>query len=126
MRRLYFNAFLMNTASHIQHGQWRRPDARQDDFADVDADADYSVYLREGLQIPSNDPTVLLAALATQTKDIGLAVTSNTFQQHPTNFARQMATLDHISRGRVAWNIVTGTQDNGYRNFGYESLEDHG
>jgi FMN-dependent oxidoreductase (nitrilotriacetate monooxygenase family) len=153
MTRLYFNAFVMNTASHIQHGQWRRPDAHQHDFNDVDvwidlartledakfdamffadvsglygdSDADYSVYLREGLQIPSNDPTVLIAALSTQTSDIGLAVTSNTFQQHPTNFARQMATLDHISRGRVAWNIVTGTQDNGYRNFGYPALEDH-
>ncbi|MFT4087375.1 MAG: LLM class flavin-dependent oxidoreductase [Gordonia sp. (in: high G+C Gram-positive bacteria)] len=151
--RLIFNAFVMNTTSHIHHGQWRRPDARQSDFNDVnlwidvaktleaakfdslffadvsglygDADADYSVYVREGLQIPSNDPTVLVSALATHTTDIGLAVTSNVFQQHPTNFARQLATLDHISRGRVAWNIVTGTQDNGYRNFGYRALEDH-
>lgn len=152
-KRLIFNAFVMNTTSHIHHGQWRRPDARQSEFNDVDtwiglaktleeakfdsiffadvsglygdSDADYSVYVREGLQIPSNDPAVLVAALATHTTDIGLAVTSNVFQQHPTNFARQIATLDHISRGRIAWNIVTGTQDNGYRNFGYRVLEDH-
>ncbi|MFW0793275.1 NtaA/DmoA family FMN-dependent monooxygenase [Gordonia sp. CPCC 205515] len=151
--RLFFNAFVMNTTSHIHHGQWRRPDARQSDFNDVqtwiglaktleaakfdsmffadvsglygDSDADYSVYVREGLQIPSNDPTVLVSALATHTSDIGLAVTSNVFQQHPTNFARQIATLDHMSNGRAAWNIVTGTQDNGYRNFGYRALEDH-
>lgn len=152
-KRLFFNAFVMNTTSHIHHGQWRRDDAQQSDFNDVglwidlatlleearfdtiffadvsghygDADADYSVYAREGLQIPSNDPTVLVAALATHTQHLGLAVTSNVFQQHPTNFARQIATLDHISKGRIAWNIVTGTQDNGYRNFGYEALEDH-
>ncbi len=152
-KRLFFNAFVMNTTSHIHHGQWRRPDARQSDFNDVevwidlaktleaakfdamffadvsglygDSDADYSVYVREGLQIPSNDPLVLLGALATQTTDIGLAATANVFQQHPTNFARQIATLDHISKGRIAWNIVTGTQDNGYRNFGYDALEDH-
>ncbi|UQE74774.1 NtaA/DmoA family FMN-dependent monooxygenase [Gordonia sp. PP30] len=152
-RRLLFNAFVMNTTSHIHHGQWRRPDAHQHDFNDVrlwidlaktledakfdslffadvsglygDSDADYSVYVREGLQIPSNDPTVLVAALATHTSDIGLAVTSNVFQQHPANFARQIATLDHISGGRIAWNIVTGTQDNGYRNFGFRALEDH-
>lgn len=152
--RLFFNAFVMNTTSHIHHGQWRRPDAQQSNFNDVetwidlaktleaakfdtiffadvsglygDSEADYSVYLREGLQIPSNDPTVLVAALATHTKNLGLAVTSNVFQQHPTNFARQLATLDHVSKGRIAWNIVTGTQDNGYRNFGYEALEDHG
>jgi FMN-dependent oxidoreductase (nitrilotriacetate monooxygenase family) len=152
-KRFFFNAFVMNTTSHIHHGQWRRPDARQANFNDVevwidlaktleaakfdaiffadvsglygDSDADYSVYVREGLQIPSNDPLVLLGALATQTKDIGLAATANVFQQHPTNFARQVSTLDHISQGRIAWNIVTGTQGNGYRNFGYEELEAH-
>jgi long-chain alkane monooxygenase len=152
-KRLFFNAFVMNTTSHIHHGQWRRPDAAQSDFNDVqvwvdlaqklesakfdsmffadvsglygDSDADFSVYIREGLQIPSNDPLVLLGALATQTEHIGLAATANVFQQHPTNFARQITTLDHISKGRIAWNIVTGTQDNGYRNFGYETLEDH-
>jgi FMN-dependent oxidoreductase (nitrilotriacetate monooxygenase family) len=153
MRRLFFNAFVMNTSSHIHHGQWRRPDAHQVDFDDVelwvdlartledakfdamffadvsglygDSDADFSDYVREGLQIPSNDPLILLGALATRTTDIGLAATANVFQQHPTNFARQIATLDHISKGRAAWNIVTGTQDNGYRNFGYPALEDH-
>lgn len=153
MKRLFFNAFVMNTSSHIHHGQWRRPDARQVDFDDVelwvdlartledakfdamffadvsglygDSDADFSDYVQEGLQIPSNDPLILLGALATQTTDIGLAATANVFQQHPTNFARQVATLDHISKGRAAWNIVTGTQDNGYRNFGYPALEDH-
>ncbi|MFT3662226.1 MAG: LLM class flavin-dependent oxidoreductase [Gordonia sp. (in: high G+C Gram-positive bacteria)] len=151
--RLFLNAFVMNTTSHIHHGQWRRPDARQQDFNDVrlwidlaetlerakfdsiffadvsglygDSDADYSVYVREGLQIPSNDPTVLVSALATHTEHLGLAITSNVFQQHPTNFARQLATLDHLSKGRVAWNIVTGTQDNGYRNFGYRALAEH-
>lgn len=150
---LHFNAFVMNTTSHIHHGQWRRPDARQHEFNDVntwielariledakfdamffadvvglygDADADYSVYVTEGLQIPSNDPTVLLAALAVNTENIGLATTSNVFQNHPFNFARQISTLDHISNGRIAWNIVTGTQDNGSRNFGLPQLTDH-
>jgi long-chain alkane monooxygenase len=150
---LHFNAFLMNTTSHIHHGQWRRPDARQTEFNDVntwidvaqlleaakfdalffadvvglygDADADYSVYVREGLQIPSNDPTVLLGALATHTEHIGLATTSNPFQAHPFQFARQISTLDHISNGRIAWNIVTGTQDNGARNFGIPRLTEH-
>jgi long-chain alkane monooxygenase len=150
---LHFNAFVMNTTSHIHHGQWRRPDAGQTEFNDVDtwiglaqkleaakfdamffadvtglygdADADFDVYAREGLQIPSNDPTVLLGALAVKTEHIGLALTSNVVQNHPFNFARQVSTLDHISRGRIAWNIVTGMQDNGARNFGLEQLTDH-
>lgn len=150
---LRFNAFVMNTASHIHHGQWRRPDAGQVDFNDVrlwidlaklleearfdamffadvsglygDADADFEVYAREGLQIPSNDPTVLLSALAVNTSDLGLALTSNVIQSHPFHFARQVSTLDHISKGRIAWNIVTGVQDNGARNFGLPQLTDH-
>ncbi|MGP6169976.1 LLM class flavin-dependent oxidoreductase [Microbacterium sp. A196] len=152
-RPLRFNAFVMNTNSHIQHGHWRRPEAAQVDFEDVqvwidlaktleaakfdamffadvaghygDADADYEVYVRHGLQIPSNDPTVLLGALAVVTENLGLALTSNVAQNHPFNFARQVSTLDHISRGRIAWNIVTGTQDNGARNFGLPQLTDH-
>lgn len=152
-RPLHFNAFVMNTTSHIHHGQWRREDAGQTEFADVntwidlaktlerakfdamffadvvghygDADADYSVYVNEGLQIPSNDPTVLLGALAVVTEHIGLATTSNVFQSHPFQFARQLSTLDHISGGRIAWNMVTGMQDNGSRNFGLEKLTEH-
>ncbi|UGQ11972.1 NtaA/DmoA family FMN-dependent monooxygenase [Yinghuangia sp. ASG 101] len=150
---LHFNAFVMNTGSHIQHGQWRHPDARQADFNDIDlwldlartlerglfdavffadvvglygpADAPWDVNVREGLQIPSNDPSVLLAALAVHTEHLGLAFTSNVMQQHPFNFARTVSTLDHISRGRVAWNIVTGTQENAARNFGLDRLTAH-
>jgi FMN-dependent oxidoreductase (nitrilotriacetate monooxygenase family) len=152
-RPLRFNAFVMHTNSHIHHGQWRRPDAGQVDFEDIglwidlakllerakfdaifladvsgvygDADADFDVYIREGLQIPSHDPITLVAALATHTEHLGLALTSNVIQNHPFNFARQISTLDHISNGRVAWNIVTGTQDNGARNFGLPRLVDH-
>ncbi len=152
-KKLHFNAFVMNTTSHIHHGQWRRPDAHQGDYTDVklwidvaktlekakfdaiffadvsghygDADAPIDHYLEEGLQIPSNDPTVLLSALAVNTEHLGLATTSNVFQNHPFNFARQLSTLDHISAGRIAWNIVTGTQDNGARNYGLAQLTDH-
>ncbi|GAA2620960.1 LLM class flavin-dependent oxidoreductase [Dactylosporangium fulvum] len=150
---LLFNAFVMNTASHIQHGQWRHPAARQADFNDVavwidlarrleagrfdaiffadvsglygPADGDYEVYTREGLQIPSNDPAVLLAALSVNTEHLGLAYTSSIIQTPPFTFARQISTLDHISRGRVAWNIVTGTQENAARNFGLPRLTPH-
>lgn len=150
---LAFNAFVMNTGSHIQHGQWRHPEAQQAEFNDVNmwinlaktleeglfdamffadvsglygpADGQYVDNVHEGLQIPSNDPTVLLGALAVVTKHIGLATTSNMMQNHPFNFARQLSTLDHISTGRVAWNIVTSTQENAARNFGYPALTEH-
>lgn len=150
---LFFNAFVMNTASHIQHGQWRHPEAKQAEFNDINtwlqvartleeglfdamffadvsglygpADGQYVDNVHEGLQIPSNDPTVLLGALAVATKHIGLATTSNMMQNHPFNFARQLSTLDHISKGRIAWNIVTSTQENAARNYGLDRLPDH-
>jgi FMN-dependent oxidoreductase (nitrilotriacetate monooxygenase family) len=151
MSVLHFNAFVMNTVSHIQHGQWRNPAARQHEFEDVNfwidivktlergkfdgaffadvsglygpRDGDYEVYTREGLQIPSNDPSVLLSALAVNTEHLGLAFTSSILQEHPFNFARKVSTLDHISKGRIAWNIVTGMQENGARNFGQPLVE---
>lgn len=153
MTALHFNAFVMNTGSHIQHGQWRHPSAQQADFNDVDVwlrlariledglfdaiffadvvglygppDGSYELLAREGLQIPSNDPSVLLSALAVNTEHLGLAFTSGILQEHPFNFARKVSTLDHISRGRIAWNIVTGTQENAARNFGLDRLTPH-
>ncbi|GAA1367212.1 LLM class flavin-dependent oxidoreductase [Arthrobacter rhombi] len=150
---LLFNAFLMNTPSHIHHGQWRHPEARQHEFNNLDlwielartleeglfdamffadvtglygpAGGQYADNVTEGLQIPSNDPAILLGALAGATRDIGLAYTSNVMQNHPFNFARQISTLDHLSRGRVAWNIVTSTQENAARNFGLPGLPEH-
>jgi FMN-dependent oxidoreductase (nitrilotriacetate monooxygenase family) len=153
MTALHFNAFVMNTGSHIQHGQWRHPDARQANFNDVEvwidlvktlergkfdavffadvvglygpADSPYVLNAREGLQIPSNDPSVLLSALAVNTEHLGLAFTSGVLQEHPFNFARKVSSLDHISKGRIAWNIVTGTMENAARNFGHDKLTEH-
>ena len=150
---LLFNAFVMNTGSHIQHGQWRHPEAQQSEFNDLQlwldlartledglfdamffadvsglygpAGGQYVDNVHEGLQIPSNDPTVLLGALAVVTKHIGLATTSNVMQNHPFNFARQLSTLDHLSGGRIAWNIVTSTQENAARNYGLDALVEH-
>lgn len=150
---LLFCAFVMNTASHILHGVWRRPDARQTEFhsldlwvdlarelerglfdaiffADVtglygDFDGSYKKHVEAGLQIPSHDPAVILSALAYNTEHLGLAITSNILQEHPFTFARKMSTLDHASKGRIAWNIVTNAQLNGARNFGQNELTPH-
>lgn len=150
---LLFNAFLMNTPSHLHHGQWRHPDARQVEFDTLDlwvevaklledamfdalffadvsgifgpVDGRYADNVHEAVQIPSNDPIVLLGALAATTRRIGLASTSSIIQNPPFNFARQISTLDHLSRGRIAWNIVTSSQENAARNFGMTGLVEH-
>ncbi|MDX1891310.1 NtaA/DmoA family FMN-dependent monooxygenase [Mycolicibacterium sp. 050158] len=99
-------------------------------FADViglygDFGGSYEKYVQSGLQIPSNDPSVIASAIAYATNDLGIAITSSVIQEHPFNFARKISTLDHASNGRIAWNIVTNALVNGARNFGYDALEEH-
>jgi len=81
--------------------------------------------LIDALGIPSGDPSVLISALASVTAELGLVFTSSTLQEHPFNFARKLSTLDHLSRGRVGWNIVTGYAASAARNFGLGELPDH-
>jgi long-chain alkane monooxygenase len=151
--RLLLSAFVMNTTSHIMGGQWRRPEAQQHRFnelalwtdlarqleaakfdaiffADVvglygDHEGGWASLLRRGLQVPSNDPLILLGALAGATEQIGLAATSSVIQSHPFQFARQISTLDHLSNGRAAWNIVTSVLENAHRNFNGNGLTRH-
>lgn len=152
-RPLRFSAFVMNTTSHIVHGAWRKPEAEQSDFsslehwvslakqlergkfdfvffADVvglydDHRGSWEKFVESGLQIPSNDPTVIASAIAYATEHLGIALTSSILQEHPFNFARKMSTLDHASNGRIAWNIVTSLSPNAWRNFGYGDLALH-
>src|SRR5260370_2409912 len=64
------------------------------------------------------EPVTVLAALAVSTRRIGLIATASTTYTEPFNLARQFASLDHISNGRVAWNIVTSWLAAAARNFG--------
>jgi long-chain alkane monooxygenase len=63
--------------------------------------------LRHAVQVPVLDPIPLIAWLAGVTSRIGLAVTFSVSQHHPYYAARLFATLDHLTRGRIGWNVVT-------------------
>lgn len=153
VKPLSFSAFVMNTASHIIHGLWRDENGKQIDFQNINLWIDlakkleaggfdaiffadvvglygnykngWEHHVKAGLQIPSNDPMTILSALAVNTNRIGLAFTAAPLQEPPFNFARRVSTLDHVSNGRIAWNIVTNAQENAYRNFGHEKLVAH-
>ena len=71
------------------------------------------------------EPLTLMSALSATTSNIGLVVTASTTYSHPYTVARQMASLDLISNGRGAWNIVTSTQNSEAANFGLETTLDH-
>ncbi len=71
------------------------------------------------------EPVTLLTALAGATTHIGLGGTVSTSFSEPYNVARQFASLDHISNGRAAWNVVTSANDYAARNFGHAMLPPH-
>jgi FMN-dependent oxidoreductase (nitrilotriacetate monooxygenase family) len=71
------------------------------------------------------EPTTLIAALSTATKHVGLGATVSTSFSEPFNVARTFATLQHISGGRVAWNVVTSSVDRSALNFGQQHLNAH-
>ena len=153
-KRLIYNAFAHVTPNHHSHGFWRHPDGQhQIDFKRLDPwielareaergklDAVFladvvGIYdtfrggketsIRTAMQFPSHDPASLVSALAAATSHIGFAVTSAVFQEHPFGFARKLSTLDHLTGGRVGWNIVTSYLDNAARNFGLDALPEH-
>jgi len=145
-KQLHVNLFEMNCVSHIMHGMWVHPDNNRHRFNDLDfwtetaqlaehglLDAIFladviGVYdrfrggpetaLREGMQVPSNDPLLLIPAMAAVTRHLGFGATFSTTYEPPFAFARRMSTLDHLTKGRVGWNIVTSYLPNAARNFG--------
>ncbi|HEU0147184.1 MAG TPA: LLM class flavin-dependent oxidoreductase [Bradyrhizobium sp.] len=71
------------------------------------------------------EPLTLLSAIAGATSHIGLGATASTSFYEPYNIARLFASLDHISHGRAAWNVVTSANDYAARNFGLDRLPAH-
>jgi FMN-dependent oxidoreductase (nitrilotriacetate monooxygenase family) len=66
------------------------------------------------------DPVLASAAVAAVTRHVGLVPTASTTYNHPYNFARRMASIDHISNGRLGWNMVTSTNIDEAMNFGLD------
>lgn len=133
-RSLILNAFLMTTGHH--EASWRLPHSSVNTGTDVahyqrlaqlaeaakfDAVffADSPVVQAPPAQRPAGvlDPILLLTALATVTKKIGLIATASTSYNDPYNLAREFATLDTISNGRAGWNVVTTAGDAAAKNF---------
>jgi N-acetyl-S-(2-succino)cysteine monooxygenase len=72
------------------------------------------------------EPTTLIAALSTVTRCVGLGATMSTSFSEPYNVARTFASLQHLSSGRAAWNVVTSTHQAAAQNFGKDEVGEHG
>lgn len=74
---------------------------------------------------PRLEPLSLVSALSAVTRHIGFMVTASTSYTEPFNTARTFASMDHISRGRVAWNVVTSALEEEAMNYGRDANIDH-
>ncbi|MEB0039486.1 MULTISPECIES: LLM class flavin-dependent oxidoreductase [unclassified Pseudomonas] len=152
-KKILLNAFNMNCIGHINHGLWTHPRDTSTEYKTLeywtelaqllerglfdglfiaDIVGVYDVYqhsvdvpLKEAIQLPVNDPLLLLSAMAAVTKNLGFGLTVNLTYEAPYLFARRMSTLDHLSRGRVGWNIVTGYLDSAAKAMGLTEQIEH-
>jgi len=135
-RQILLNAFDMNTPGHQSNGLWRHPRDRSHQYTSLsywqdlartlerglfdgiflaDVTGVYDVYggspdtaLRACVQVPTNDPFTVVPAMAAVTEHLGFGVTGSIPYLHPYSFARLMSSLDHLTKGRIGWNVVTG------------------
>ena len=73
---------------------------------------------RNAVEFPVNDPFLVVPAMAAVTKHLSFGLTGTATYEQPFSFARQVSTLDHLTNGRLAWNLVTGYLDSAAKAFG--------
>lgn len=152
-KEIRLNAFAMNCVGHQSPGLWRHPRDRSSDYNRLpywielaktlergrfdglflaDVLGVYDVYggspdaaLHHAIQVPVNDPLMLVSAMAAVTEHLGFGITCTLSYEPPFPFARRMSTLDHLTDGRIGWNIVTGYLDSAARGMGKERQTGH-
>lgn len=149
-KKIHLAQFLTHGPTYHSHGMWRHPRSTSsgDDWARPElyqhiaqvcerglfdmvffADLNYisdtftgslEPALQYAVQAPEHDPIPLLSFMAAVTSKIGLASTLSTSHHHPFYAARLFGTLDHLTRGRAGWNVVTSLNHNQAANYGEE------
>ena len=149
-RQMHLVAFLMTGPTCHHHGAWRHPESAVDDllspgryehiarvleaarfdalfFADILGIYDlyggtFDTMAGRGGQVCLLDPAVVLPMMARVTERIGLGLTYSSTFNHPYGIARMLGSLDHLSGGRAAWNVVASTSTLEARNFGMDEM----
>jgi FMN-dependent oxidoreductase (nitrilotriacetate monooxygenase family) len=152
-RQICLNAFDMACIGHIQQGMWTHPRDtslhynRLDHWVSLARTLERGLFdglfladvlgiydvqggspdgaLRHAVQVPLLDPALLVPAMAAATDHLGFGITCNLAYEQPFLFARRMSTLDHLTAGRVGWNIVTGYLDSAARAMGFDRQMAH-
>lgn len=146
-------AFDMNCVGHQSQGLWRHPRDHSDEFNTMqywqdlaktlerglfdgiflaDVTGVYDVYggsldaaLRAATQVPTNDPFTIVPVMASVTENLCFGVTGSIPYEPPYSFARKISSLDHLTNGRLGWNIVTGYLDSAAKGVGLQKKEKH-
>ncbi len=149
-RKMHLIAYLKTGPTALHVGGWRHPEATLDDilhpsryqhiarvleaakfdgcfFADLFGLYDvhggsFDAYVRRGGQISFLDPTVVLPVMAAVTQNLGLGATLSTSFHNAYHLARWLGSMDALSGGRVAWNVVTSATELEARNAGLDAL----
>lgn len=153
MKQMILSALDMSCVGFLAQGVWTHPADRSTELNTLGYWLDYARLLERGLfdmlfiadtigiydvyggskdaaisggvQQPMNDPSVVVSGMAAVTKHLGFGITGNLIYEPPYLFARRMSTLDHMTGGRVGWNVVTGILASGARAMGRDSIVPH-
>ncbi len=149
---LHLNLFTMASVEHVSPGSWTYPGDRSPEYTDreywtevartaerggfdavffADVRGIYDVYgddrhtaVEKGVQTPASDPQLVVPAMAEVTDELGFAVTRSTTYTHPYQLAREFSTLDHLTDGRIAINVVTSYLQSAAENLGLSERMD--
>lgn len=152
-KRISVNAFDMTCVDHQSFGLWRHPRSKATEYNTIeywtnlaktlekgkfdalflaDVVGIYDIYknsaapsVTDGAQVPVNDPFMQISAMAAVTEHLGFGVTSAVTYEQPYTLARKYATLDHLTKGRVGFNVVTSYLPSAAENQGLPRQIEH-
>ncbi|OBT65807.1 hypothetical protein VE03_03337 [Pseudogymnoascus sp. 23342-1-I1] len=152
-KQILLNAFDMSTVGHLSPGQWKNPKDRSATKRDLkywidlakilergginalflaDTYGGYDTYegsldncIRRAAQWPVTDPTIPISAMAAVTKNLAFGITASTSFEPPFLLAKRFSTLDHLTGGRIGWNIVTSWKKSAFKAIGIDTPIEH-
>ncbi|ROT36083.1 bacterial luciferase-like protein [Sodiomyces alkalinus F11] len=152
-KKILLNAFDMSTVGHLSPGQWKNPTDKSATKRDLhywielaklldrgginalflaDTYGGYDTYegsldncIRRAAQWPVTDPTIPISAMAAVTKNLSFAITASTSFEPPFLLAKRLSSLDHFTRGRIGWNIVTSWKKSAFKAIGLDNPIPH-
>ena len=140
-REMHFGVFVLGTGNHSAGWRYDGAATSNNDLSVIQGIARHAergkfdlLFVSDGLVMDPGDhpsflcrfePTTLISVLSASTRHIGLGATVSTSFGEPYHVARTFGSLDHITKGRAAWNVVTSSAGKAALNFSREAHMEH-